>query len=166
MTFDTKTTRFYNQEDVQQILGLAIARHALDKNKEFSYDQLLEIAAELEISPESLNLAEREWLAQQGELQQRQAFNAHRQGRFKKRLGNYVIVNAVLLLVDLLGGGGLSWSLYVLLFWGLAVGLDGWNTYQTKGEDYEVAFQKWYRKHQVKKLFSTAVSKWFKGWQI
>lgn len=166
MAVDTKTTRFYNQEDVQQILHLAIARHAEDKNKEFSYEQLLEIAAELEISPESLKLAEREWLGQQGEMQQRQAFNAYRLGRFKKRLGNYIIVNAVLLLVDLLGGGNLSWSLYILLFWGLAVGLDGWNTYQTKGEDYEVAFQKWYRKHQVKQFLNTTVNKWLKPWQI
>ncbi len=165
-TFETKTTNLYSQEDVQEILHLAIARHADDKNKEFSYDQLLEIAAELQISPESLKLAEREWLDQQGEIQQRQAFNAYRQGRFKKRLGNYVIVNAVLLLVNLVGSGGLSWSLYILLLLGLPVCLDAWNTYQTKGEDYEMAFQKWYRKHQVKQLFNNTVNRWLKGWQI
>lgn len=162
---DTKIAHFYSQEDVQQILRLAIARHAEDQKKEFSYEQLLEIAAELEISPESLRLAEREWSEQQGEIQQRQAFNVYRQSRFKKRLGNYVIVNAVLLLVNLVGTGGLSWSLYILLFWGLAVGLDCWNTYQTKGEDYEMAFQKWHRKHQVKQLFNKFVNRWLKAWQ-
>src|SRR5579883_734529 len=163
--FDTKVTNSYSQEDVQQILHLAIARHADDKNKEFSYAQLLEIAAELEISSESLRLAEREWSEQQGEIQQRQAFNAYRQGRFKKRVGNYVIINSVLVLVDLLSGSGLSWSLYILLFWGLGVGLDGWNTYQTKGEDYEMAFQKWYRKHQVKQFFNKVMNRWLKAWQ-
>jgi hypothetical protein len=162
--FDTKTSNSYSQEDVQQILHLAIARHADDKNKEFSYEQLQEIAAELDISPESLRLAEREWLAQQGEFQQRQTFNIYRQDRFKKRLRNYIIINGVLLLVNLIASGGLSWSLYILLFWGLAVVLDGLNAYQTKGEDYESAFQRWHRKHQVKQLFNKAVNRWLKMW--
>ena len=163
---DSSSKRTYTQEDVQQILHLAIARQAEDKNKEFSYEQLLEIADELEISPDSLKQAEHDWLAQQGDMQHRLAFKVYRQSKFKKRLGNYAIVNGVFLLVDLLGGGNLSWSLYILLFWGLAVGLDGWNTYETKGEDYEVAFQKWYRKHQAKKLFNTVMNKWLKKWQI
>ncbi|MBD0263275.1 MAG: 2TM domain-containing protein [Tolypothrix sp. Co-bin9] len=158
---ESKVTRFYNQEDVQQILHLAIARHANDKEKEFSYEQLLEIAAELEIPPESLKLAERDWLSKQGEMQQRQAFNLYRQRRFKKRLGNYGIVNTVLTLVDLVGGGGLSWSLYILLFWGLGVAFDACNTYQTNTEEYEIAFQKWHRKHQIKETFNTVWNKFF-----
>ncbi|ARV62952.1 hypothetical protein BZZ01_09990 [Nostocales cyanobacterium HT-58-2] len=164
--FETRVTRTYSQEDIQQILHLAIARQADDENKEFSYDQLLEIAAELEISPEILQQAERDWLDQQGEMLQRQAFNAHRHGRFKKRFGNYAIVNVFLLTVDLLGGGGLSWSLYILLCCGLGAGLDAWNTFQTKGEDYELAFQRWRRKHQVKKFFNTVVNRWLKAWQF
>ncbi|BAY49138.1 hypothetical protein SAMD00079811_67670 [Scytonema sp. HK-05] len=164
--FETRLTRTYSQEDIQQILHLAIARQADDKDKEFSYEQLLEIAAELEISPETLKQAERDWLEQLGEIQQRQAFNAHRQGRFKKRFGNYAIVNAFLLSLDLLSGGGLSWSLYILLCCGLAAGLDGWNTFQTKGEEYELAFHRWRRQHQVKKFFNTVVNKWLKAWQI
>ncbi|MBO3458153.1 2TM domain-containing protein [Aetokthonos hydrillicola Thurmond2011] len=162
--FDTKTSNSYSQEDVQQILHLAIARHADDKNKEFSYEQIQEIAAELDISPESLKLAEREWLAQQGEIQQRQTFNIYRQDRFKKRLRNYIIINGVLLLVNLIATGGLSWSLYVLLFSGMGVLLDGLNVSQTKGEDYEKAFQRWYRKHQVKQLFNKAVNRWLNMW--
>lgn len=166
MAVETKTTHYYSQEDVQQILQLAIARQADEKNKEFSYEQLCEIAAELEISPSALQQAEREWLVQQGEMQQRLAFNTYRRGKFKRGLGKYAIVNSVLLLVDLLSGGSLSWSLYVVLFWGLAVGLDGWKAYQTEGEDYEAAFQRWYRKHQVKQLFNTTVNRWLNAWKI
>ncbi|MGI8504466.1 MAG: 2TM domain-containing protein [Hassallia sp.] len=157
---ESKVTRFYNQEDVQQILHLAIARQADDKDKEFSYEQLLEIAAELEIPPESLKLAERDWLDKHGEMQQRKAFNIYRQTRFKKRFGNYAIVNSVLILVNLLSGG-LSWSLYILLFWGLVVAFDACNTYQTNSEEYEIAFQKWYRKHQLKQTFNTVWNKFF-----
>jgi 2TM domain len=162
----SKITRSYTQDDVQQILQLAIARQADDKDKEFSYDQLMEIASELEISPESLKLAENDWLAKNGELQQRKAFDAYRLSKFKKRFGNYVIVNGFLVLIDFVGGGALSWSLYILLFWGLAVMLDVWNTFQTKGEDYEIAFQKWNRKHQIKRTINTVINKWFKPLQI
>jgi hypothetical protein len=166
MTTNNFSKRTYSQEDIQQILNLAIATDADDKNKEFSYEQLQEIASELAISPETLKKAERDWLDQQGEMVQRHAFNAHRQGRFKKRFGNYAILNTFLLSVDILGGGGLSWSLYILLCCGMAAGLDAWNTFQTKGEEYELAFEKWRRKHQVKKFFNTVVNKWLKAWQI
>jgi 2TM domain len=158
---ESKVTRFYNQEDVQQILHLAIARQADDKEKEFSYEQLLEIAAELEIPPESLNLAERDWLDKQGEMQQREAFNIYRQKRLKKRFGKYAIVNSVLMLVNFVATGGLSWSLYILLFWGLGVALDAWNTSQINSEEYEIAFQKWHRNHQIKQTFNTVLNKFF-----
>ncbi|WP_414545544.1 2TM domain-containing protein [Nostoc sp. CCY0012] len=166
MTTEPKSLHSYSQEDVQRILQLAIARQADDQNKEFSYEQLLEIATELDISPSSLNLAEQDWRSQCSEIQQRQAFKTYRISRFKKRVGNYAIVNGFLIMLDLVTGGGLTWSLYILLFCGLTLGLDVWNTFQTKGEEYEIAFQKWYRQHQIKQTINTVVSRWFKALQI
>jgi 2TM domain len=154
--------RSYSQEDIQQILHLAIARQADDQDKEFSYEQLVEIAGELDISLDSLKLAETDWLTQRGEIQQRQAFNIYRQGRFKKRFGNFAIINGFLLVLDFIGGGTVSWSLYILVIWGLTVVLDGWNTYQTKGDDYELAFQRWNRKHQIKQSFNSLMNKFLK----
>lgn len=163
--FEPQSIRSYSQEDVQQILHLAIARQTNDKDTEFSYEQILEIAAELEISPESLKLAQRDWEVQQGQVQQRTAFDAYRKRRFQKRLGNYTIFNGFLILVDLINGGGISWSLYILVFCGLPVGFDVWNTFQIKGEEYEMAFQKWSRKHQIRKTISTVLNRWFKALQ-
>ncbi|MBC6429654.1 2TM domain-containing protein [Nostoc sp. HG1] len=163
--FEPQSIRSYSQEDVQQILHLAIARQADDKDTEFSYEQILEIAAELEISPDSLKLAERDWVIQQGQVQQRKAFDAYRIRRFQKGLGNYAIFNGFFILLDLITGGGISWSLYILVFCGLPVGLDVWNTFQMKGEEYEIAFQKWNRNHQIKKTISTVLNKWFKALQ-
>jgi len=54
-----------------------------------------------------------------------------------KHCGNCVIVNSFLVLLNLVSAGGLSWSLYIVLFWGLGLGLDTWNTYQYTGEEYE-----------------------------
>lgn len=163
--FESNNPRSYSQEQVQQILQLAIARQTDDRDQEFSYQQIIEIAAELQISPEAVKQAECDWIAQQSEVQQRKAFDLYRQGKFKKRLGNYAIVNSFFLLANLLGGAGLSWSLYILLFCGLAIVLDIWNTFQNKGEEYEAAFQKWNRKHQIKQTINTVLNKWFNAFK-
>jgi len=160
---DPKITRSYHQEDIQQILNIAIARQV--HKGEFSREQLLEIAAELEISPECLQAAERDWLVQQSDIQKRQEFNVYRRGKLQKRFGNYLIVNSFLVLLNLVGAGELSWSLYILLFSGLGLGFDTWNTYLYDGEDYERAFQKWHRNHQLKQSVNTLMNKWLKAWQ-
>ena len=133
--FNSHTLRSYTQEDVQEILQLAISRQVNDNNQEFSYQQILEIAAELQISPDTLQQAERDWLVKQSEVEQREAFNIYRRSKFKKRLGNYAIMNIFFLAINSISGG-ISWSLYILVGCGLAISLDIWNTFQTKGEDY------------------------------
>jgi len=67
-------------------------------------------------------------------------------------------------LLNLVSAGGLSWSLYIVLFWGLGLGLDTWNTYQYTGEEYERDFQKWHRQHLLKQSVNTLLNKWFKAW--
>lgn len=151
-----KITRTYHQEDIQQILQIAIARMAYEG--EFSREQLLEIAAELEIPPECLQVAEQEWLIKRSDIQKRQEFNSFRRGKLQKHFGNYAIVNSFFILLNLISSGGLSWSLYIGLFWGLFLGFNTWNTYQSKGEDYERAFHFWQRKHQLKQSFNTFIN--------
>lgn len=156
-----KISRIYHQEDIQQILQIAIARQAYEG--EFTREQLLEIAAELEISPECLQVAEKEWLIQQSDNQRRQEFNQSRRKKLQKRLGKYAISNSFLFLLDLVSGGGISWSLYILLFWGLFLGLDVWNIYQAQGEDYERAFKNWQRQHQIKQSINTFLDRFLKA---
>lgn len=160
--YDTKKIiQSYHQEDIQQILQIAIARQAYEG--EFSRDQLLEIAAELEISPDCLQAAEQEWLSLQTDTQKRQEFNRYKLRKLQKRLGNFVIINAFFILLNLVSAGDVSWSLYILLFWGLFLGLEIWNTYQTRGEEYERAFQIWKRTHQIKQSLNTFLNRILKA---
>ncbi|HBB32035.1 MAG TPA: hypothetical protein DDZ80_08050 [Cyanobacteria bacterium UBA8803] len=155
--------RSYRQEDIQQILNLAIAHQA--NSSEFSHDQLVEIAAELGISAEKLQDAEQEWLLKQQEWQKRHEFDSYRRHKLRQQMGKYLIVNSFLGLINLISIGYLSWSLYILLFWGLGLGLRAWNTYQLKGDEYEQAFQKWYRKQQIAQLTQslfTRLNNWLK----
>lgn len=163
--FETKTSRSYQQEDIQQILNLAIARQANDGG-EFSREQLVEIAAELGISTDTLWEAEQEWLVQQEQRQKHQAFNLYRRNQLKKRAGKYLIVNSFLVGLNLLTAGALSWSLYILLFWGVWLGVNAWNTYQLDGEEYDRAFQKWYRRYQLRSFTQTLyfrINNWLKA---
>ncbi len=162
--FEPQITRYYNQQDIQQILNLAIARQV--KDEELSRDQLVEIAIELGISTESLLEAEQEWRLQQKEQQKRHNFNTYRHSQLKKRFGKYVIVNSFFMGLNLLSVGALSWSLYILLFWGMWLGLSAWNTYQLQGEEYDRAFQKWYRKQQLTQVAQSVYSRinhWIKA---
>jgi hypothetical protein len=154
----------YNQEDLQQILNLAITRQA--NGGEFSRTQLVEIAAELGISPTNLQLAEQEWRLQQEQQQKRQEFEQYQRSQLKQRFGKYIIVNSFLVAINLLSAGQLSWALYILLFWGTGLGLKTWNIYQLHGEAYEKAFQKWYRQQQFNQLTQsifTRLNNWIKA---
>jgi hypothetical protein len=88
-------TRSYSQEDVQQILNIALAQHP-NTDTALSYAQLLEIADELRIEPETLQLAENKWLVQQTSSAKFQEFDTYRKSRFQDKLGKYTITNTCL----------------------------------------------------------------------
>lgn len=160
---ETKITHFYHQEDIQQILNLAIARQV--DGGEFSREQLVEIASELGIASETLLKAEEEWLLQQQHQQQRDQFNIYRHSKLKQSIGKFLITNSFLVAFNFLTAGHLSWSLYILLVWGLGLALQVWNNYQLHGEDYEQAFQKWYRRQQLAQAAQsvfTRINNWLK----
>lgn len=153
----------YTQEEVQQILHLAIAKQS--NREELSREQLWEIATELEIDSETLQKAELDWLNGQFIDQKRQEFNLYRREVLKNKATKYAIVNAFLLTIDLIAGGTLSWSIYILLFWGIGLSLDTWKTFQSRGDAYEQAFQKWNLKNEMKQSIVTLWNKLKKVWQ-
>ncbi|MBD3883810.1 2TM domain-containing protein [Phormidium tenue FACHB-886] len=150
-------TELYRSEDAQQILQIAITKQA--EAGELTRAQLYEIAAELNIAPSDMQAAEQEWQLRRGETIERQTFNLQRRHRFQQRFVRFAIVNGFLILLDLLGAPGLSWSLYILLGWGLGVALDAWKTFRLGGEDYEEAFVRWRQKRQLKRSVSTLVNR-------
>lgn len=153
----------YTQEEVQQILHLAIARRT--EQGELSRQELWEIAAELEIDSESLQAAERDWLNGKWLQEKRQEFNRYRRQQLKQKAVRFLIANTFLVSLDLLTTGLLTWSKIVLLIWGLLLSLDAWKTFQTEGEAYEQAFQRWNLKNEMKQSFTTLWNKLKQTWQ-
>ena len=154
-------TKFYPQEDVQQILQLAIARQA--ESEELSHEQLVEIASELGISSDNLEAAEQAWQIQRKEQEERQAFRKYQHRKWQQHLIQYLLVNSGLILLDILTAPSYlpSWSIYVVLFWGLGLIWDGWYRYQAQGEKYERSFQWWRRKQQLNHSVNRLLDKVF-----
>lgn len=152
-------TDLYCSEDAQQILKIAIDRQA--EAGELTRSQLFEIAAELNISAADLMAAEQEWVLRRGELQEREQFIRLRRSRFHRRFAKYLIVNAFLLVLNLVTGG--SWILYVCIPWGIGVALDAWRTYQIGDAEFDEAFQQWRQRQQIKRSVSTVLNR-FNRW--
>jgi hypothetical protein len=152
-------SRAYSQEDVQQILNIALAQHP-NSGTELSYAQLLEIADELRISPDTLKQAETKWLTHQSATEKRLEFDTYRRSKLQNKWGRYAIVNACLLGLNALTGFGIPWSLYVLIFWGMKRGLDTWQFfYQREGQAYDRSFQNWDRKQKIHKSITGVIDK-------
>jgi hypothetical protein len=143
-------TDSYGHEDVQLILQRAIVQQA--KAGDLTRQQLVEIASELGISASQLQQAEQEWFTLKQEMPEREAFQHYRRSRFRGHLTKYLIVNAFLVGLDLLTTQGLTWSLYLLLGWGLGLALDGTNAYQRQGEKFEREFRQWQQRQQFKQF--------------
>jgi len=78
---------------------------------------------------------------------------------FQANLLKYAIVNSFLVAFNLFQSGGIGWAIYPLLFWGLAVALDAWVTYQPESEEHEKQFQKWLRKQKRDQLTAQITGK-------
>jgi hypothetical protein len=142
----------YNQEDVQEILYLAISRQA-DKG-EITRQQLLEIADDLAIDIKDLESAERDWQESKMVSYKRQEFESFRREELKHKTVRYVIVNSFVVVINLISAGTISWAIYILLLLGLPLSLEAWKTFQKAGIAYEEAFQRWKIKQEVKESFS------------
>ncbi len=142
----------YASEEAQQILQIAIAKET--EAGELTRTQLAEIAAELNIAPETLWSAEREWIDLKSTSTQQALFNQQRRQKFQHHLIRYGIFNSFLTLLNLLLTGGFGFAMFVALSWGIGLSLHGWRAYQSSGYRYQKDFEKWQRRQQVKRSMS------------
>ncbi len=149
MTAKTTVTSpeiLYRSEDAQQILNIAIARQA--DAGELTRTQLLEVAAELNIDPADILVAEQEWATRQGELAQRQAFDRIRHGRFRSRLMKSGIMSGFFYALGVYVG-----SFFFFPIWGIgfSLALAAWKTYGLSEDAYHEAFTNWRQRQQLKR---------------
>lgn len=162
-TSDLSYPSSYTQEDIQKILELALSRKI--EQDELTREQLWEIGSELGINHESLAQAETEWLNQKAIATQRLEFDQYRRNVLKHKGVRYAIVNSFMVTLNLLTTHHISWSLYILLIWGLGLSLETWKTFNTAGDQYEQAFQSWRLRQELKTSIQSVWGKIRQTWQ-
>jgi hypothetical protein len=140
----------YSEEQVDQILRYALAKRTNGQN--LTKQQIYEIAADMGVSEADFLASVQEWQAQQGIKQEKAEFDIYVKKTFRANFLKFAIVNGFLVALNLLTSGKIGWALYPLIFWGLAVALDAWVTYQTDSDEYEKKFRKWQGKQKRDRL--------------
>ena len=156
-TSDVKSSLIYDQDEIQEILQIAIARKSIPENdhNEMTQEQLWEIAEELGIDINTITEVEKDWQEQKLLQEKRNQFDFYRRQEFQNKIIRFSIINFFLMALNLLGAHQLSWSLYIALIWGMFLTINAWQTFTNKGEAYKTAFSRWERKSIIKNYFAS-----------
>lgn len=118
-----RSEQFYSSAAAEAILGKALELRATDR---FSAQQLREMATELDIAPEFLAAAVVDWDAQQPVVpEQRSMARPQIKPWQRRQWGQHAIASTLMLTLDWLTAGMLTWSIYPVLGWGLGLLLGG-----------------------------------------
>lgn len=115
----------FSSEDVQQILTIAMGQEVS------SQARLREMAQELSIDGDALDYAVESWATQKARQQKK---HQRRQQFYRFELLPYLLVNTFLIILNIWIAGAVTWSIYPLLGWGLAlaIGAIAWGGCRTR----------------------------------
>jgi hypothetical protein len=157
----------YSEEQVDQILRYALAKRTNGQN--LTKQQVYEIASDMGVSEADFLASVQEWQAKQSIRKEQVEFDKFKKKSLQSNFLKYAIVNSFLVALNFFTSGKIGWAIYPLVFWGLAVALDAWVTYQSESEEYEKQFQKWLRKQkrdqltaQITGKLTTSLEEWLK----
>ncbi|NER83499.1 MAG: 2TM domain-containing protein [Leptolyngbya sp. SIO1D8] len=111
----------YSPEAVQSILSHALELQATAAT---SFEQLQEMAADLNIAPEVLTVAEQNWRSHQAEIAQQTEQLQKQQHQHYQAWIQYGLGSALLIGINVATAGTITWAVFPVLGWGLGVCLD------------------------------------------
>lgn len=149
---------FYSEEEAEQILRLAANQSSRGG---LSRDEIMRMASELGIPPESVHAAETQVLRHRAEQDiakaesgERELYKREKRNEFLQHFSMYLVINTFLVMIFLFTGShSYFWPKWPMLGWGIGIAS---HFFATLGEmTSEDAFQKWQlkrRKRQAKML--------------
>jgi len=142
--------RKFTNEEVEQIIKIAL-RSKQDSGS-ISTENIYDIAKELNIDPAAIQGAIYEY-ENKGDIDSiRDEFIKKRKKSFFDHLTSYLAINSFLVIIDLVTGGGISWSIFPILGWGLGVFFDGMSKLRYNDEEFQKYYQKQIRKKKTNNL--------------
>lgn len=137
--------RHYSEEEAEEILRLATRKEATGG---IPRDRLVEMAAELGLSPDQVQRAEQEYLATRDEEVERKKFESHVLRKLWSHVATYVAVNAGLVGMDLVADGRIDWAYWPLLGWGIGLACHIASVFWSSADDEAKTFREWKATHQ------------------
>ena len=145
----------YSDQDAEEILKIASRETGTGG---MSRERLLQTAAELGISAETVERAEEQMRLkreasreQEEDVELKRQFEGERRSKFLADLWSYLGVNAGLIGIWWFSGSSYFWPKWVLLFWGIGVLVDFFGTFFNRDE---TKFQRWKRRRHRKSMSS------------
>ena len=116
-----------------------------------THERLLATAAELGITPEAVEHAERTVRSQRENETLRREFARHVKKDFYSHLTTYLIINSFLVLMNVFTSHGLriGWAIWPILGWGIGILFHAREAFVSGGSDYEAKYQAWAAKRNA-----------------
>jgi transposase-like protein len=136
--------RKYSEEEAEAILKLAVDKGSFAGA--MTHDQLVAAAGELGIAPETVEEAEREFRSRADDDAMKASYDRRVKADFWGHAATYLVVNAALVGFNLMSTGHVSWAIWSILGWGIAIALHAWESFVKSSDDYQKGLSKWRRK--------------------
>lgn len=141
--------RRYSDDEVRAILGRAVERDHVDGDA-LGHEDLVAVAKELGVSPDAVEEAVADLAAEREVGSALVLRQSRRRRRFWRGLSTYALVNAFLVGVDIVTGGG-TWWYWPAMGWGLFVALSGVRAFFPDDEKDRRSAERAVRKRQKKR---------------
>jgi len=132
---------FYEEDEAEQILNLAASMSS--QIGKMSHDRLLETAAELGISREAVEAAERQVTIDRKDKALRKEFDDRQRRELIGHLTSYLVVNAFLLFINLRTTPWHIWAIWPMLGWGIGLVAHANAALFKSSESYRGEFDRW-----------------------
>ncbi len=133
--------RFYDEDEAEEILHLAASISSSDGK--MSYERLLETAAELGITPEAVEAAEKKVVSERQDRLLKAQFAAAQRQALVAHLISYVSVQVGLFAINMLTSPHELWFYWPMLAWGIGLFTHALSYLFPNRSHYNTEFAKW-----------------------
>ncbi|MBX3042283.1 MAG: 2TM domain-containing protein [Candidatus Kapabacteria bacterium] len=144
--------KIFQSDEIERIIKRAISKNA-DYNSGITESELYRIAAELNISPQQVRNALQEEKDYTLFEQAKQMYLDKKRSSFREHLTAYIIINGFLVGLDYFLTGGITWSIFPPLGWGIGLAFDFVDSIYPSKAKIEAGAKKIMKSNKWKNLF-------------
>lgn len=133
--------RFYDDDEAEQILRVAASMSSGDGH--LTYDRLVDTAAELGISPEAVERAEKQVMAQRQDSALRAEFEHAQRQTFFGHLVTYLATIGGLFILNMVTSPHHLWFFWAMFGWGFGLVAHARTVFIRSSDCYNEEFEKW-----------------------